>query len=198
MMRIYVQPRIGTTVVGGSRAIDGPIMEVDPTFTTLRALYPDPSVLLGLDLSAFQDELPVWGDIRICGRDLFTLWSGDPALPGYAVGLVDFAMSVAWMIDEAVRYGETTFDPHEAGPVLSLRHDGDALVIHSLDRHETFRVALADAWHTVHGLSGQVRAFLLTLDQRFAEHPELGPWVRGDVAIVDEFNLPPLPLEFPY
>ena len=187
-VNIYVQPRIETTVIGASRAPDGPVTEIDPTFTSLRALYPDPSELLSLDIFGFADVLPVWGDIRVAGRDLFSLWTGDPALPGYNVGLVDFALGVSSMMDEAIKRGSTTFDPHEAGKVLDLRHEGDALIIRSVDTRETHQVAVADAWHAVHGLNGRVRAFLLSLDYQFMEHPDLGRWVRGEVPIIDVFH----------
>lgn len=197
-MQIYVQPRIGTSVVGARMPIDGPIMEADPTFSSLRALYPDPNVLLRLDIQALREELPVWGDLRIGGRDLFTLWSDDATLPGYDVGLLTFALDLCWVLDEAVRNGETDFDPHEAGAVLDVKSDGDLLTIHSQDMQETFRVARGDAWNAVHGLSGRVRAFLLSMDQRFAIHPEIGPWIRGEETIVDTFKLPKFPLRFPY
>lgn len=184
-MKIYVQPRIGTSVVGAMVPVHGPVVEVDPTFARLRALHMRPHRLIELDLDRLKEEFPVWGDIRIGGRDLFTTWSGDPTIPGYDVGLVGFAIDIGWTLVDVQHDGVTTFDPHEAGTVLRLKLEGDDLVIHSLDIDETFRVPLVDALHAADGLSARARAFLMALDGDFREHPQLGPWIRGETRFVE-------------
>jgi hypothetical protein len=180
---IYAQPYEGERVVGPRMPTDGPVVERDPTFTRLRARFPDPSRLLEMSLYELRDELLIWGDMRIDGRDLFGNWSGDDALPGYPVGLVPFALALGWLIRDALANGSTDYDPTEGGAALLVRPDGDQLAIYSVDVNERFTVSLGEAWNAVYGISGRVRAFLLSLDHRFADHPELGPWVRGEVLL---------------
>ena len=181
-MNIYVQPYDGTYAARPRLPQDGPVVERDPTFARLRAAYPDPNRLLGLSISELHDELLVWGNVRIGDRDLFGNWSGDFDLPGYPVGLVSFALGMGWMLGQAIRDGWTDYDPSEGGAVLVVRYDGgENLVVSSIDIKERFEVPLGQAWNAVHGLSGRVRAFLMSLDRRFEDHPELGAWVRGDV-----------------
>lgn len=183
-MNIYAQPRTVPYAVQASVPVDGPIREIDPTFMALRMLYPDPEDLIRLDMNEIWQELPIWGDIRIGGRDLFTTWSGNPSMPGYSWGLVCFALTLGWMLDQVTRDGSTHYDPDENGTILKLRLDEQILLIESVDRRDTLQVALADAWNAVHGINGRVRAFLLSLDRRFIDHPELGPWVRGETRTV--------------
>jgi hypothetical protein len=181
-MNIYVQPTEGNFADRPRMPKDGPVVEHDPTFARLRAANPDPGRLLGLSISALRDELLVWGDIRIGERDLFGNWSGDYGLPGYPVGLVRFALDMGWMRGHAVTDGWIDDDPSAGGAMLVVRYDGgDKLVVSSMDIEERFEVPLGEAWTAVHGLGGRVRAFLLSLDRRFMDHPELGAWVRGDV-----------------
>lgn len=141
-----------------------------------------------LDIDVLRQRFDVFMDMRIDGESVFYSDARSIAAgrsTGYYVKLLDFALTVSYAVHETIATVQSDIDPYESGIVLDLTLERESIVIFSRDLNRAFRLSPSDATAGVHRLNERVRALLIGISDRFREHPQLGPWVRGETEFVE-------------